>query len=238
MSRRSILRIIGDTINLLRPTGSITAVITVSGNLYTVTTDTTGLSIGDWIIIDNRKGRVKSTTPTQFVAHFTRSIDLNSVIWRGATPYYDSGDENMLENYLQQEANDEAITPLIILLEPFKRNVSSLDKTSGIGENAKLVILVLDTFDTEWIKSEQFYINKIENLEDLAHTIVKNWNNNVYVQTPLLENDGYVKTSYTGKNIFGKNLCGVRLEIELNINERYFDECYPYEPPTLLIDQD
>ena len=238
MPRRSILRIIGDTINLLRSSGDITATITVSGKLHTVVTDTTGLTVGDWIIIDGRKGRVKSITPTQFVAHFTRSIDLNSILWRSATPYYDSGNENMLENYLQQETDDEAITPLIILLEPFKRKVSSLDKTLGIGENAKLVILVLDTFDTDWIKTEQFYVNKIENLEDISHIIIQNLNENVYINTPLLENDGYTKTSYTGKNIFGKNLCGVRLELELNINERYFDECYPYVPPTLLTDQD
>ena len=41
--------------------------------------------------------------PNALLYTFNKSIDLSSTSWKSATPYYDSGDEKMLENYLQHE---------------------------------------------------------------------------------------------------------------------------------------
>lgn len=230
-TRRSVLRIITDTINLLKKSGDITS-ITRSGSFYVIDTDSSDLSIDERIIVDGRIVTVKSIlSPTQIrVFHDRGNINLTTTTWQSASPMFDHGTEELVSGVLQKQEDVRDFAPFIWLVEPFLRD-TSLDRVSSIGEDIKLKFLVLDSFDQNWVKSSEYYVNKLDNLETIAQQIVEMLRDNVYTITPLFENRGYKKTSYQGKEIFGYNLCGVRIELDLPIDNNYFDECFDYVPP-------
>jgi hypothetical protein len=212
-----LVNIIGDIVDSMRSTGTITLV--VPDSTTTTLTSVNSLSAYGWVTIEGTDYRVASATSTSFVIE---GVITEATSWKALAPYYEYGHPKEISNILLDRDKNETYKYQKYPLIAFYTDVRVKHGDPFIyGQSERQFISIIGQSDKDY-SSKQRYANVIiPILIPLYNTLIKRIQRSLYFTEtyPELKHDEvrrpfWGSTSKYGnvKNIFNDPLDSIDME--------------------------
>ena len=227
MSEKTPYDFIDSIVSAIRISENITGITDNGNGTYNIyTSDTSELSIGDWLSISGTtnfntdNAQIIEVQPDFFVIKLATGITIIDFgTWTKNSPYYDYASINNESNYLTLKNPSKIYRnqklPLFLLVTPISQNKK--DKT--IRVNNTVVYIFEHHSPTKSPREEDMNINEYPALRNLEKLFIKKLQMNIQNSYHFEYNT--IETFYLeGYNFFNTPIVSIRMEFDIEFDKR------------------